>query len=53
MRVVSKQSFCSTLSLFGAVTSCKKSEKVNALIFYKTLKTLFWVYFESLFAQKF
>ena len=31
-----KKSFESILSLYAAVTSCKKSKNVNALIFHKT-----------------
>ena len=36
---------CSILILYATVTSCKNSEKIHALIFYKTWKTSFWAPF--------
>ena len=37
----SKKSFEQTLSFYATATSCKKEEMSKALIFHKTLKTLF------------
>ena len=40
------------LSLHATVASCKKSEKLDPLIFPKTCKTILWAHFWSLLAQK-
>ena len=47
-----KKSFVLILSVYVAVTSCKKSETLHALIFNGNLKTLFWIQFGPLVAQK-
>ena len=48
-----QRSFASNLSLYTAVTSCKKkSEKLHSLIFDKTWKTSFWAHFGPLVGLK-
>ena len=44
--------FESILSLYTIVTSCKKSENFNTLIFDDTWKTSFYAHFRSPLAQK-